>query len=118
MEIPSNSFYEPPLESDVTAAREALEHLRKRATLDSYSIRIFDTSKPEDVKEYTTIMKELLDGIPAKTHFIWARERTLVDGIWKIYLEWSVYKISKDVSETTKPSDKANMAEDIDGQAF
>lgn len=96
MEIPNNAFY-APLEEDVKASALALEHLKKRAKLDSYNVRIFNMSLPADVDAYTKLMGELLDGIQAKTHFIWAKERTLIDGVWKIYLEWCVYKISSEV---------------------
>ena len=112
MDFPNSSLYTPPLESDIEASQAALEHLRKRASLASYNVRVFDMSLRKDVDEYTSLMKEVLEGLQAKTHYVWAKERTLVDGVWKIYLEWSVYTINKEASETGKVESKENLSED------
>lgn len=97
LNIPQASFYTPTEPEILKSAEEALR-IKKYAKLDSYNVRIFDMSKKEDIEAYTTVMKEILDGISCKTHFVWAKERTLVDGVWKIFLEWSVYILSESTS--------------------
>lgn len=102
--IPQAEFYAaPPTESELEYGQLAKKY-DKLAKLSSYNVRIFDMSNTEHVSEYEKLMKELFEGIQTKRCVIWAKDRSLIDGTWKIYMEWSTYSMSsdKDKSENTE----------------
>ena len=101
MDFPNSSFY-TPTESDLIKGAEEALRIKKYAQLKSYNVRVFDMSSKEDIDAYTTVMKEILEGVSSKTHFVWAKERTLVDGVWKIFLEWSVYTYTEQIEGNGK----------------
>ena len=96
LDFTNNSLYNnvAPLESEIERETTRLVH-EKTASLDGYHVKIFDTAKQSDIEEYEKLMPKLFDGVQSRRCVIWARDRALVEGSWKIYLEWSEYSIEK-----------------------
>lgn len=98
----SNFYGNPtPKEEDINLSMQKLLRT-KTAKLTSYNVKIFDTSKEEDRKEYEELMPKIIEGVYTKKVVIWAKEKALIDGVWKIYLEWSEYTVEKQNEETNE----------------
>ena len=103
MDFSNSSFY-PPTSEDIDRGEEYSKLINRYASLKSYNVRVFDMSKQEDIAEYTEVMKEIMNGLPKKTHYVWTKDKTIVDGNWKIFMEWSVYTLS----DPSKPKETEN----------
>jgi len=101
MDFDNQSFY-APTEEDIAQGEKTAALLKRYATLKSYNVRVFDMSVPSDIEDYKKAMVEIMEGIPKKTHFVWNKEKTIVNGNWKIFLEWSVYTLT----DPSKPKEE------------
>lgn len=96
LDFSNSSLYSDPAptEESIELERQRILH-EKTAQLTSYHVKIFDMSKDDDRQEYEKLMPELFSRVSAKTCVVWAKDRQLINGTWKIYLEWSDYSIGK-----------------------
>ena len=100
LDFTNNSFYPnvAPTDQEIELSKQRALHA-KSARLTDYHVRVFDMSLNEDVQEYEKLIPELFDKVYKKTCVVWAKERALVDGKWKIYLEWADYTVEKQNEE-------------------
>lgn len=98
----------PPTRRDLMEAGIAgsLDSTIKLGTLKpvirAHKVKIFDMSKPNDLKEYCKIMKKLTEDIQKSKCTLWANEKQFVsdnngNSTWKKYLEWTEYDLVDDI---------------------
>lgn len=88
-----------PSPEEMIAERERIQ-FKRHVDMKKHCVKVFNMHDAVEVAAYEKLMKKLIVGVQAKTHYVWANDLQVltVDGKqrWMKYLEWSEYALEEE----------------------